>query len=110
MKPLLRACAFLLIVAMASHWARSADLCPAIADSSLKSATISLQDLDLTTEEGMRAARERVHQAARRLCGQVVKPWSISHQPDYVACVAATTNAAVAQLHVPAVAANRRGP
>jgi hypothetical protein len=35
-----------------------------------------------------------------------VEPWTLSHQPDYVACVDQTLASALAQLPAPAVAAN----
>ncbi len=63
-----------------------------------KSTIVSIADLDLSTEKGMQAARERVHEAARQLCKKVVDPWSLSHQPDYVQCVDETTTDAVTQL------------
>ena len=63
-----------------------------------KSAVVSLANLDLSTEKGMQAARDRIHQTARRLCQRVVNPWSLSHQTDYVRCVNDATTAAVAQM------------
>lgn len=63
-----------------------------------KSTIISIADLDLSTEKGMETARERVHEAARRLCKKVVDPWSLSYHPDYVQCVDETTADAVTQL------------
>ena len=68
------------------------------ADAAEKSTIVSIADLDLSTGNGMEAARERVHEAARHLCKKVVDPWSLSHQPDYVQCVNETTADAVTQL------------
>ena len=65
-----------------------------------KSTVVSIADLDLSTEKGMEAARERVHEAARQLCKKVVDPWSLSHHPDYVQCVDETTADAVTQLQL----------
>jgi UrcA family protein len=65
------------------------------------STVVSLADLDLSTEKGMEAARERVHQAARKLCKRMMDPWSLSQQPDdpdYVQCVDETTADAVTNL------------
>jgi len=73
-----------------------------------KSQVVSVADLDLSTEEGMKAARERLHQTARKLCGQVVDPWSLSHHPDYLQCVKDTTTAAVAKLQGPLMVANAK--
>ena len=71
-----------------------------------KSTVVSIADLDLSTEKGMQTARERVHQAARKLCQKVVDPWSLSHEPDYVQCVDETTAAAVTQLQGRQLVAN----
>jgi UrcA family protein len=50
---------------------------------------VSLADLDLSTPEGARAARDRLHNTARRLCSQfqLVHTQDLSHQPNFVACV-----------------------
>jgi UrcA family protein len=52
--------------------------------------TLSFQDLDLSTVEGQRIARERVHQMARVLCDKVADPTDMSHHTNYLACVDAT--------------------
>ena len=49
--------------------------------------TVSLADIDLSTVEGQRAAHERLHQAARRLCSIVADELDLSRQANYVACV-----------------------
>ena len=71
-----------------------------------KSEAVSLADLDLSTEKGMQAARDRIHQTARRLCQRVVNPWSLSHQTDYVRCVNDATSAAVGKLQGLVLVAN----
>jgi UrcA family protein len=48
---------------------------------------VSLADLDLSTVAGQTAARERLHQMARRLCDQVEEDLDLSRQPNYVKCV-----------------------
>jgi len=75
-----------------------------------KSAAVSLANLDLSTEKGMQAARDRIHQTARRLCQRVVNPWSLSHQTDYVRCVNDATTAAVGQLQGMLLDANAHSP
>ena len=50
-------------------------------------AKVSLTDLDLSTAEGVRAAHERLHDVARRLCAQIAEESEISHQPNFVKCV-----------------------
>jgi len=72
------------------------------------SATVSVADLDLSTDKGMQAARDRLHATARRLCEKVVDPSSLSHHSDYVHCVDEATTAAVAQLTGPLLAANAK--
>jgi UrcA family protein len=48
---------------------------------------VSVADLELSTIDGQRAARERLHQAARRLCSQVADELDLSHQTNYLACI-----------------------
>jgi UrcA family protein len=50
-------------------------------------AQVSLTDLDLSTTEGVRAAHERLHDVARRLCAKLAEESEISHQPNFVKCV-----------------------
>ena len=71
-----------------------------------KSATVSLADLDLSTEQGMQAAHDRIHQTAQRLCQYVVNPWSLSHHTDYVRCVSDAVTAAVGQMQGRLLVAN----
>jgi UrcA family protein len=59
---------------------------------------VSLADLDLSTLEGRRAARERLHETARRLCSQLVDIQDLSHQPNFVACVGDALNDALRQV------------
>jgi len=49
--------------------------------------TVSLTDLNLSTVAGQEAARERIHQMARRLCTQVEDELDLSHHANYVKCV-----------------------
>lgn len=71
-------------------------------------ATVSVADLDLSTDKGMQAARDRLNATARRLCEKVVDPASLSIYSDYVHCVDEATTAAVAQLTGPVLAANAK--
>jgi UrcA family protein len=48
---------------------------------------VSLADIDLSTTEGQRAARERLHQAARSLCTQVGDELDLSYHANYLACI-----------------------
>jgi UrcA family protein len=97
--------AFLALLALGAHLARAGESAKPNGPTA-RTAVVSVADLDLATEAGMQAARERRHATARRLCRHVVDPWAVSHQPDYVACVDATLASALAQLPSPAVAAN----
>jgi UrcA family protein len=63
-----------------------------------RSAKVSLADLDLSTPEGVRAARERLRGTARRLCTQVADDLDLSHQPNFVACVDETLAAALRKV------------
>jgi UrcA family protein len=52
------------------------------------SSHLTVADLDLANPADVAIARERIHQVARKLCGRVEDLASLSHQPDYLACVA----------------------
>jgi UrcA family protein len=52
------------------------------------SSHLTVADLDLANPAEVAIARERIHQLARKLCGRVEDHLSLSHQPDYVACIA----------------------
>jgi UrcA family protein len=71
-----------------------------------RSTTVSVADLNLSTATGLQAARDRIHETARRLCEKVIDPWALWHQPDYIQCVNKATSDAVAQLRGPVRAAN----
>jgi UrcA family protein len=65
------------------------------------SAKTSLAGLDLSTPEGMAAARERVHQTARRVCSRVAHSTDLAPQPNFIKCVDATMTSALQQLSGP---------
>jgi UrcA family protein len=62
---------------------------------------VSLADLDLSTPEGLGAARDRLHQTARRLCSQLEDMRSIAHQPTFVKCVDESLADALRQITGP---------
>jgi len=70
------------------------------------SAAVSLADLNLSTEKGMQAARDRIRDTARKLCGKVVDPWGLAHHDDYVRCVSEATTAAVGKIEGLVLVAN----
>ena len=96
--------AFLVLLALGAHLARAGE--GAKPSGPARTMVVSVADLDLATEAGMQKALERLHATARHLCTLVVDHWTLSHQPDYVACVDQTLASALAQLPAPAVAAN----
>jgi UrcA family protein len=53
----------------------------------MRAKKVSLVDIDLSTVDGQRAARERLHQAARHLCSEVADDLDLSHRANYLACV-----------------------
>jgi UrcA family protein len=71
-------------------------------------ATVSLADLDLSTLEGARIARERLEAMARRLCGELARRQDLSYQPNYPACVHDSLAAALAQADAFAAARSAR--
>jgi len=79
-----------------------------VRNSVTRSANVSLADLDLSTLEGSRIARERLETMARRLCGELARRQDLSYQPNYAACVQDTLAGALAQANVLAAARNTR--
>jgi len=76
-------------------------------------ASVSLADLDLSTLEGARIARERLESTARRLCDELARRQDLSYPPNYAACLHDTLRGALAQADALAAAKNpptaRRG-
>jgi UrcA family protein len=62
--------------------------------SETRSAKITLTDLDLSTPEGMYAARERLHETAHSLCS------NFAHPADFSSCVNDAELPALRQLEV----------
>jgi UrcA family protein len=62
------------------------------------SATVSLSDLDLTTPEGMRSARERLARQALTLCRKFSDSRRISDRETVADCVRDALAEALAQL------------
>ena len=60
--------------------------------------TVSLTDLNLSTGAGQDAARERLHQVARRLCTQVADDLDLSHQSNFIKCVEQATAGTLPRL------------
>lgn len=81
-----------------------------------RSAKVSFVGLDLSTPAGVSAARERVHRAARKLCGAVSDELDLSEAANFVKCVDLAMGGSMPQLDaliskskaVGMVATNRR--
>ena len=67
-------------------------------------AQVSLRDLDLSTAEGMRAARARLLERAKRLCAQLADSRDVGRQWHFHACVQEAVVGALRQTSAPAVA------
>ncbi|MFL6604679.1 MAG: UrcA family protein [Steroidobacteraceae bacterium] len=59
---------------------------------------VSLADLNLSTPEGLRAARERLRLMAQRVCREHPDSRGPPSQPNFVACVDSTITAALGQI------------
>jgi UrcA family protein len=73
-----------------------------------RAANVSLADLDLSTLEGSRAARERLEEMARRLCAELARGNDLAYQPNFGACVHDTLAGALAQANALAAAKDTR--
>ena len=71
-------------------------------------ASVSLADLDLSTLEGARSARERLETTARRLCGELARRQDLSYPPNQAACLHDTLRGALAQADALAAAKSPR--
>jgi UrcA family protein len=78
-----------------------------VRNSVTRSATVPLADLNLSTLEGARIARERLEAMARRLCGELARRQDL-YQPDYAACVHDSLAAGEAQADALAAANTAR--
>jgi UrcA family protein len=71
-----------------------------VRNSVTRAANVSLADLDLSTMEGSRLARERFEATARRLCAELARSKDLSYQPNWAVCVSDTIAGALAQANV----------
>jgi UrcA family protein len=62
-------------------------------------ADVSLTDLNLSTQEGMRAAHDRLEAMARRVCGKQAENAGAPALPNFAACVANTLGNALRQVN-----------
>jgi UrcA family protein len=71
---------------------------PPAALAAADSVRVWLADLDLSTPEGVSAARERVRLAARRVCAKIANSADIQRRLDYITCVDDAMAPSVAQI------------
>lgn len=71
---------------------------PSIGTGSTLSANTSLADLDLSKPADVAIARQRIDRLAHKLCNRFEDSLSLSHQPNYVACLAAAVAKAEPRL------------
>src|SRR5271167_2054270 len=83
---------------------------PAPAAQETRSAKVSLAGLDLSTPEGMSAARERLRGGAVRLCSQVADELDLSHHANFLKCVDSAVTSALQQLTGPKLAGGASQP
>jgi UrcA family protein len=69
-----------------------------------RSAKVRISDLNLATTAGVKAAEQRIQQAARKLCDQLTEELDVGRHEHYVECIDRTTIAAMRQLNVPSLA------
>jgi UrcA family protein len=68
------------------------------------SASVSLADLDVSTPEGIRAARARLARVAQHLCRKFGDERKVSDQATYADCYRETLADALRRLNLPVVA------
>jgi UrcA family protein len=73
-----------------------------------RAANVLLADLDLSTPDGSRVARERLDTMARRLCTELSRNHELTYQPNYAACVHDTLVGAWAQANAIRAANDKR--
>jgi UrcA family protein len=71
-----------------------------VRNSVTRAANVSVADLNLSTPEGYRVARERFVAMARRLCAELARSKDLSYPPNWAACVNDTIAVALAQAKV----------
>jgi UrcA family protein len=72
---------------------------PVAAPAVSRVADVSLADLDLSTPEGLRVARDHLHTMAQRVCAEPAGGRGLSSEPTFVACVDSTLAGALRQIN-----------
>ena len=81
----------------------------AVRNSVTRHATVALGDLELSTLEGARVARERLETMAHRLCNELARRQDLSTRLNYAACVHDSLVTALAQADALAAENTRTG-
>ena len=77
---------------------------PGTGASETRMARVALADLDLSTPQGARVARDRLQEAARRLCAQLAESRDVGRSWHLRACIDATLASALRQIGSPKLA------
>jgi UrcA family protein len=83
---------------------------PATSAPETRIARVALGDLDLSTAEGARVARDRLQEAARRLCVRLAESRDVGRQWHLRTCMNEAVADAWRQLTTPALASVRNSP
>ncbi len=92
--------------AVAVHAAPAAASSP---DPAAMSITVSVADLDLANRAGAKTALQRIHAAAKTVCGEEPDIGAIERLSLYGACIRTSTDRAVASLNSPVATALNGG-
>ena len=82
---------------------------PSSFDPDTVSIKVKIADLNLSSEAGATAALQRIHQAAKTICGDEPPVKVLAGGAEYRACMTSVTNRAVTSLDSPYVTAMNRG-
>jgi UrcA family protein len=85
--------------------AQGAPVSVASPDPAVMSITVSVADLNLDNRAGAKTALQRIHAAARTVCGQEPDIGAVERLSLYDACIRTSTDRAVASLDSPVATA-----
>ncbi len=100
LKPNFIACVDNTVAGALGNISRREQTAPTLRNSVTRAASVSVADLNLSTIEGYRVARERLEAMARRLCAELARSNDLSYRPNWAACVPDTMAGALAQAKV----------
>ena len=108
-KPSLATLAALAILGYAAT-ARAAPVSVSSPDPAVMSITVSVADLNLDNRAGAKTALQRIHAAAKTVCGQEPDIGAVERLSMYDSCIRTSTERAVASLDSPAATAMNGSP